>query len=73
MDLHTWLDMPENRGKGIWLARQLGRSKTAVSLWRDVGVPLPLIPRVVELTEGACTADAMLRHALDCKTAKQAA
>ena len=69
MDLHTWLDLPENRGKGVWLAEQLGRSNTAVSLWRDEGVPLPLIPRIEELTGGAVTREAMLHHALSCKTA----
>lgn len=69
MDLHTWLDLPENRGKAVWLAQQLDRSKTAVSLWREEGVPLPLIPRICELTDGAVTESAMLRHALACKTA----
>ena len=66
MDLHTWLD--ENKGRAAWLAEQLGRSKTAVSLWRDQGVPLPLIPKVAALTENAVTAEAMLLHAMQCKT-----
>ena len=70
MELHEWLDKPENKGKAIWLAEQLGRSKTAVSLWREEGVPLPLMPRIVELCPGVST-DAMLRHALARKTAKQ--
>lgn len=74
MDLHTWLDKPENKGKAVWLAAELGRSKTAVSLWRDEGVPLPLIPKIVALTGGAVTESDMLRHALHCKTApKQSA
>lgn len=73
MDLHTWLDLPENHGKAVWLAEQLDRSKTAVSLWRDVGVPLPLIPQVSKLTNGVVTEEAMLRHALTCKTASKAA
>lgn len=68
MELHQWLDKPENKGKAAWLAEQLNRSKTAVSLWRDEGVPLPLIPRIVEITEGAVTAHEMLQHALRCKT-----
>lgn len=72
MELHEWLDKPENKGKAAWLADQLGRSKTAVSLWRDEGVPLPLMPRIVELCPGVM-ADAMLRHALARKTAKQEA
>lgn len=70
MELHEWLDKPENRGKAIWLADQLERSKTAVSLWRDEGVPLPLMPRIAELCPGV-SLDSMLRHALACKTAKQ--
>jgi hypothetical protein len=69
MDLHTWLDLPENRGKAAWLSQQLGRSKTAVSLWREDGVPLPLIPKISELTEGAVTEADMLKHALARKTA----
>ena len=68
-DLHTWLDLPENKGKAAWLAAQLGRSKTAVSLWRDEGVPLPLIPAIARLTDGAVTEEGMLRHALRCKAA----
>lgn len=68
MDLHTWLDLPENKGKATWLAEQLECSKGAVSFWRDDGVPLHRIPLIVELTEGAVTADAMLKHALACKT-----
>lgn len=67
MELHKWLDLPANKGKAKWLAEQLGRSKTAVSLWRDEGVPLPLIPTIARLTEGAATEDAMLRHAMRCK------
>ena len=69
MELHEWLDKPENKGKASWLAEQLGRSKTAVSLWRDEGVPLPLIPQVANMTGGQVTEDDLLRHALRCKAA----
>jgi len=69
MELHEWLDKPENDGKATWLAGQLDRSKTAVSLWRDQGVPLPLIPKVAALTGGTVTEEAMLKHALRCKVA----
>lgn len=72
MNLHEWLDQPDNRGKAIWLAERLDRTKGAVSQWRVDGVPLPLIPRIVELTDGAVTAEAMLQHALACKTTGQA-
>lgn len=71
MDLHTWLDA--NPGKAAWLAEQLGRSKTAVSLWRDAGVPMPLMPRIEELTDGAVKVDAMFKHALACRTGQAAA
>lgn len=70
MDLHTWLDKPENKGKAAWLAEQLGRSKGAISQWRDEGVPLPLITRVVELTGGQVTSEAMLQHKLACAEAR---
>jgi hypothetical protein len=72
MELHQWLDQPENAGKAAWLADQLARSKTAVSLWRTEGVPMPLMQRVSDLTDGAVTVEAMLMHALTCKTAKPA-
>jgi hypothetical protein len=73
MELHQWLDKPENEGKATWLAGQLDRSKTAVSLWREQGVPLPLIPRIAELTGGAVTTEAMLQHAMRCKAAPKPA
>lgn len=72
MDLHTWLDLPENSGKAVWLAGALGRSKTAVSLWRNEGVPLPLIPKVVELVGAPVTVEAMLMHAMQCKASEPA-
>lgn len=65
MELHKWLDA--NPGKAVWLAEKLGRSKGAVSIWRAEGVPMGLMPRIEELTEGAVTSDAMLRHALACR------
>ena len=68
MELHTWLDQPENVGKSAWLADQLARSKAAVSLWRTEGVPMPLMRQVARLTGDAVSVDAMLRHALSCKT-----
>jgi len=69
MELHTWLDLPENKGKASWLADKLDRSKTAVSLWRDEGVPLPLIPQIAALTDGAVSEEDMLRHAMRAKVA----
>lgn len=72
MELHQWLDLPENRGRAVWLAKKLGRSKGAVSFWRDDGVPLNLIPRIARLTDGAVTEEAMLRHAMRCRIASRA-
>jgi hypothetical protein len=61
--------MPDNNGKAVWLAANLGRSKTAVSLWRNDGVPLALIPKVADLIGKPVTVEAMLMHAMHCKAA----
>ncbi len=66
MTLHEWLDA--SSGRATWLAERLGRSKAAVSLWRDCGVPLQLMERIAELSAGEVSVDAMLRHALEKKT-----
>lgn len=73
MDLHTWLDAPENAGKAAWLADQLDRSKAAVSLWREAGVPLEHMPRIQELTGGAVTIDDMVAHKLALLAAQKSA
>lgn len=62
MDLHTWLDKPENKGRAAWLADQFNIERAAVSFWRDAGVPLDRMERVQELTGGAVTVAAMLAH-----------
>lgn len=72
MELHEWLDKPENSGKAAWLASQLSRSKAAVSLWRTEGVPMPLMHHVSALSGGVVTIKDMLQHALACKTSKPA-
>lgn len=69
MELHTWLDLPENKGKATELAIQLGRTKGAVSLWREQGVPIVLFDAIVEFSGGAVTTDAMLKHAIACRQA----
>lgn len=63
--------MPENTGKAVWLAHSLDRSKTAVSLWRNEGIPLALIPKVAALVGAPVTVEAMLLHAMQCKAAEQ--
>lgn len=62
MDLHTWLDKPENKGKAAWLADQFGIERAAVSFWRAAGVPLDRMKRVEELTDGAVTIAAMVEQ-----------
>lgn len=75
MDLHTWLDKPENRGRSKALAIHLGVSSAAVSLWRENGVPLDHMPEVVKFTRGAVKLTAMFEHAIACrqKTKQKAA
>lgn len=62
MDLHTWLDKPENKGKAAWIADQLGIQRAAVSFWRAAGVPLDRMTRVEELTDGAVTIASMVEQ-----------
>lgn len=64
MDLHTWLDKPEQRGQAKALAEHLGVSAAAVSLWRDNGVPLDHMTEVVRFSRGAVKVAAMVDHAL---------
>lgn len=67
MDLHTYLD--KTPGAASRLAEQLGRSRAAVSRWREHGVPIHLMPCVSKLT--GVKVDAMLKHALRCKTRRE--
>lgn len=64
MDLHTWLDKPENKGKAAWLADHFGIERAAVSFWRSTGVPLDRMKEVERLTKGAVTVKAMVEHKL---------
>jgi hypothetical protein len=66
MELHQWLDAAP--GRAAWLAQHLGRSKAAVSLWRDAGVPMDLMQQIADLSDGVVTIDAMLRHAWSQRT-----
>lgn len=67
MELHTWLDKPENRGQAKALAEHLGVSAAAVSLWRDNGVPLDHMEAVSRFSKGAVKLKAMVDHALGCR------
>jgi hypothetical protein len=71
MDLHDWLDAES--GRASKLAAALRRSKTAVSLWREAGVPLGLMPFIAEWTQGVVSEEEMLRHALRCRAKPAAA
>ena len=73
MDLHTWLDKPENKGKAAWLADQFGIERAAVSFWRDAGVPLDRMQRVQELTDGVVTVAEMVAHKMRLISQRQAA
>lgn len=70
MDLHTWLDKPENKGKALALSERLGLSKASVSLWRESGVPLVHMQAVYEFSNGAVTVPSMVAHAAACRAAK---
>ena len=67
MDLHTWLDKPENKGRAVALAQYLAVSKTAVSLWRTNGVPINHMAGVLAFTEGAVDITSMAEHAMRCR------
>ncbi len=71
MDLHTWLDA--EKGRASALAQHLNVSKTAVSLWRENGVPMPHMLGVVEFTAGAVTVAEMAEHAIACRAAQKSA
>lgn len=65
MELKSWLEAES--GRSAKLAEQIGRSKTAISLWKDAGVPLGCIPAVARLTGYAVTEGELLRHAMDAR------
>ena len=69
MNLHQWLAEPGRTAKA--LADSLGVSKTAVSLWRESGVPMRHMTRIEQLTGGAVTTADMLEHALQCRMANK--
>jgi len=71
MDLHVWLD--GEKGRAAALAEHLDVSRTAVSLWRDNGVPMPHMPAIVAFTGGKVTVEAMANHAIACRLASLAA
>jgi hypothetical protein len=55
-------------GRARRLAEFLSCSKTAVSLWRDNGVPMDRMQPISEFTQGDVSVDDMLRHAFDART-----
>ncbi len=71
MDLHAWLD--QEKGRAAALAAHLGVSRTAVSLWRENGVPMGQMLGVVDFTQGEVTVADMAEHAVACRQAAKAA
>ena len=62
MDLHTWLDKPENKGQAAELAAHLDVSAAAVSLWRSTGVPVTHMVKIATFTNGAVKITSMVEH-----------
>lgn len=65
MELKSWLEA--EAGRSAKLAEQVGRSKTAISLWKEAGVPLDCIPAVSKFTGYAVTEGELLRHAMEAR------
>lgn len=60
MHFHEWLD--EDRGRAAKVARRFGISKSAVSQWRENGVPVDKMLPIQHLADGAVTLAEMLTH-----------
>lgn len=60
MDLNTWLDAEDGKGRLTRLATHFGLTRSAVSQWRTNGVPPGRMKAVRDFTEGAVTLDEML-------------
>lgn len=74
MHFHEWLD--EERGRAITVARHFDIGKSAVSQWRENGVPVDKMLPVQELSGGVVTLAEMLTHREELRRAaaqKQAA
>lgn len=68
-NLHSWLDMPKNKGRAVQLAELLGVDKSAVSLWRGNGVPMRHMQAIVKFTKGKVTLTGLVLHAAACREA----
>lgn len=64
MDLHTWTDAKP--GRAAWIAEKLQVTRSAVSQWRDSGVPAVHMSDIAELTAKDVTVLDMLRHSYEC-------
>lgn len=58
MDLFTWLDL--ERGRLTALAAHFSLTQSAVSQWRQNGVPTTKMKAIRDYTEGAVTLEEML-------------
>jgi len=58
MDIKTWLDA--DRGRTVALAQHFGVTQSAISQWRDNGVPTARMKAVRDFTGGVVTLEDML-------------
>lgn len=58
MKLNEWLD--KEVGRATKLASHFGRTASAVSQWRENGVPIHFIKSVRDFTDGEVTVEEML-------------
>lgn len=58
MDLNTWLDA--EKGRSAAMAAHFGRTRAAISQWRENGVPVGLMKSVRDFTGGEVTLEEMV-------------
>lgn len=64
-----WLEA--ERGRSQALATHMERSKAAITLWREFGVPMRHMREVSAFTDGKVTVQELLDHALACSEKRQ--
>ena len=64
MDLHTWTDAKP--GRAAWVAEKLKVTRSAVSQWRDSGVPTNHMADIADITANDVTVPEMLKHSYEC-------
>ena len=71
MQLTEWLDA--ERGRSLALATHMQKSKAAVTLWRDDGVPLKFMREVSAFTLNEVSVQELMDHALACSERRNGA